>query len=50
MGGALVLATALALLLDTFPGDVERAKAMGLLAFVGVGGGSAAFLLGGSDY
>jgi EmrB/QacA subfamily drug resistance transporter len=47
LGGALVLATAGSLLLNTFPSDAGRVKASGLLAFVSVGGSSVGLLLGG---
>jgi EmrB/QacA subfamily drug resistance transporter len=47
VGGALVMATAVALLLNTFVRDAERAEAMSMLAFVSVSGSSVGFLLGG---
>jgi EmrB/QacA subfamily drug resistance transporter len=47
LAGALVVATVLSLLMSTFPGEAERARASGMLSFVTVGGSSVGFLVGG---
>lgn len=47
IGGALVVAAALSLLLNTFPTDAERARVAGLFGFVSVGGSTIGFMLGG---
>jgi len=47
IGGAIVDAIALSLILDLFPEDGERAKAMGFYGFVCAAGGSVGVLLGG---
>ena len=47
LGGALVSAIALSLIIDLFPGEGERAKAMGVYGFVCAAGGSLGVLAGG---
>jgi EmrB/QacA subfamily drug resistance transporter len=47
LGGAVVSAVALSLIMNMFPDDGERAKAMGVYGFVCAGGGSIGLLLGG---
>lgn len=47
VGGAIVTAVALALLVINFPEPRERAKAMGIWTFVAAGGGSVGVTLGG---
>ncbi len=47
LGGAVVSAVALSLLVNLFPEPAERAKAMGVYGFVCAGGGSLGVLLGG---
>jgi EmrB/QacA subfamily drug resistance transporter len=47
LGGAVVSAVALSLIMNLFTEPVERAKAMGVFGFVSAGGGSAGVLLGG---
>jgi EmrB/QacA subfamily drug resistance transporter len=47
IGGAIVEAVALALLMNLFTEERERAKAMGVYSFVCAGGGSIGVLLGG---
>jgi EmrB/QacA subfamily drug resistance transporter len=47
VGGAVVSAVALALIMNAFPEPGERAKAMGVFGFVSSGGGSIGVLLGG---
>jgi EmrB/QacA subfamily drug resistance transporter len=47
VGGAVVSAVALSLLVNLFPEPGERAKAMGVYGFVCAGGGSIGVLLGG---
>jgi EmrB/QacA subfamily drug resistance transporter len=47
LGGAVVSAVALSLLMNVFPEPAERAKAMGFYGFVCSGGGSIGVLLGG---
>lgn len=47
LGGALVTATALALIIHLFSDPIERAKAIGAYSFVCAGGGSIGVLLGG---
>ncbi len=47
LGGAIVSAVALSLIMNLFPGDAERAKAMGVYGFVTAGGGSLGVFLGG---
>jgi len=47
LGGAVVSAIALSLIMDLFPEPTERAKAMGVYGFVCAGGGSIGVLLGG---
>jgi EmrB/QacA subfamily drug resistance transporter len=47
MGGAVVSAVALSLLMNLFTEPAERAKAMGVFGFVASGGGSIGVLLGG---
>ena len=47
LGGAIVSAVALSLIMNLFPGTDERAKAMGVYGFVCAGGGSIGVLLGG---
>ncbi|NUZ04775.1 DHA2 family efflux MFS transporter permease subunit [Piscinibacter koreensis] len=48
VGGAIVEAVALALLMNLFTEPAERAKAMGVYGFVCAGGGSIGVLLGGT--
>ncbi|HYX65898.1 MAG TPA: MFS transporter, partial [Burkholderiales bacterium] len=48
LGGAVVSAVALSLIMDLFSGAAERAKAMGVYGFVCAGGGSLGVLLGGA--
>jgi EmrB/QacA subfamily drug resistance transporter len=47
LGGAIVSAVALSLVVTSFTEPAERAKAMGLFGFVAAGGGSIGVLLGG---
>jgi EmrB/QacA subfamily drug resistance transporter len=47
LGGAVVSAVALSLIMGLFPEPAERAKAMGFFGFVAAGGGSIGVLLGG---
>src|SRR5436189_2552099 len=47
LGGAVVSAVALSLIMNLFPESAERAKAMGFFGFVAAGGGSVGVLLGG---
>ena len=47
MGGAVVTAVALSLIMDLFTETGERAKAMGIYGFVCAAGGSIGVLLGG---
>jgi EmrB/QacA subfamily drug resistance transporter len=47
MGGAIVSAVALSLMMTIFTEPAERAKAMGIFGFVASGGGSIGVLLGG---
>src|SRR5215467_4020520 len=47
LGGAIVSAVALSLIMTLFPEPAERAKAMGFFGFVAAGGGSIGVLLGG---
>ena len=47
VGGAIVSAVALSLIVTLFTEPAERAKAMGVFGFVAAGGGSIGVLLGG---
>ena len=47
LGGAIVAAVALSLIMTLFTGPRERAQAMGVVGFVAAGGGSLGVLLGG---
>jgi EmrB/QacA subfamily drug resistance transporter len=47
LGGAVVAAVALSLIMNLFTESADRAKAMGVFGFVGAGGGSVGVLLGG---
>jgi EmrB/QacA subfamily drug resistance transporter len=47
LGGAVVSAVALSLIMTMFTSDAERAKAMGVFGFVSSGGGTIGVLLGG---
>ncbi|HYF05162.1 MAG TPA: MFS transporter [Patescibacteria group bacterium] len=47
LGGAVVTAVALSLIINLFPEPAERAKAMGVYSFVAAAGGSVGLLLGG---
>jgi EmrB/QacA subfamily drug resistance transporter len=47
LGGAVVSAIALSLIMNIFTGAADRAKAMGIYGFVCAGGGSVGVLLGG---
>src|SRR3954447_13655860 len=47
LGGAVVAAVALSLIMTLFTEPAERAKAMGVVGFVAAGGGSIGVLLGG---
>jgi len=47
LGGAVLTAVALSLIMDLFSEPAERAKAMGIYGFVCAGGGSIGVLLGG---
>jgi EmrB/QacA subfamily drug resistance transporter len=47
LGGAVVAAVALSLIMTLFTEPAERAKAMGVIGFVAAGGGSIGVLLGG---
>src|SRR5213083_24138 len=47
VGGAIVSAVALSLMMTLFTEPTERAKAMGIFGFVAAGGGSLGVLLGG---
>ena len=47
LGGAVVSAVALSLMMTLFTEPAERAKAMGVFGFVAAGGGSIGVLLGG---
>ncbi|HEX6592692.1 MAG TPA: MFS transporter [Moraxellaceae bacterium] len=48
LGGAIVTAVALSLIMDLFTEDADRAKAMGVYGFVCAAGGSIGVLLGGA--
>jgi EmrB/QacA subfamily drug resistance transporter len=48
LGGSIVLAVALALIMNMFPDDAERARATGVYGFVCASGGSIGVLLGGT--
>lgn len=48
LGGAVVTAVALSLIMDLFTEDADRAKAMGVYGFVCAAGGSIGVLLGGA--
>jgi EmrB/QacA subfamily drug resistance transporter len=48
LGGAVVTAVALSLIMDLFTADEDRAKAMGVYGFVCAAGGSIGVLLGGA--
>ena len=48
VGGAVASSVILAIIVTEFPGPVERAKAMGMYAFVSAGGGSIGLLAGGA--
>jgi EmrB/QacA subfamily drug resistance transporter len=48
LGGAVVSAIALSLIMDLFTGAADRARAMGIYGFVCAGGGSLGVLLGGA--
>ena len=47
VGGAVVAAVALSLIMNLFTAPADRAKAMGVIGFVSAGGGSIGVLLGG---
>ena len=47
LGGAIVSAVSLSLMMSLFTEPAERAKAMGVFGFVAAGGGSIGVLLGG---
>ncbi len=47
VGGAVVSAVALSLIMNLFTAPADRAKAMGVIGFVSAGGGSVGVLLGG---
>jgi MFS family permease len=47
LGGAVVSAVSLSLIMTLFPAPAERARAMGVYGFVAAGGGSIGVLLGG---
>src|SRR5256885_3549904 len=47
LGGAIVSAVAVSLMMNTFTEQADRAKAMGIFGFVMAGGGSLGVLLGG---
>jgi EmrB/QacA subfamily drug resistance transporter len=47
IGGAVVAAVALSLIMNLFTAPADRAKAMGVIGFVSAGGGSLGVLLGG---
>lgn len=47
VGGAIVSAVALSLIMNLFTAPADRAKAMGVIGFVSAGGGSVGVLLGG---
>ena len=47
LGGAIVSAVSLSLMMSLFTEPAERAKAMGIFGFVAAGGGSIGVLLGG---
>ena len=47
LGGAIVAAVALSLIMTLFTEPGERAKAMGVIGFVAAGGGSVGVILGG---
>jgi EmrB/QacA subfamily drug resistance transporter len=47
LGGALVSAVSLSLIMNLFTSPADRAKAMGVYGFVGAGGGTLGVLLGG---
>lgn len=47
LGGAVVSAVSLSLIMNLFTSPADRAKAMGVYGFVGAGGGSIGVLLGG---
>lgn len=48
LGGAVVTAVALSLIMDLFPDEADRARAMGIYGFVCSAGGSIGVLLGGA--
>jgi EmrB/QacA subfamily drug resistance transporter len=48
VGGAIASSVILAIIVTEFPGAAERAKAMGMYAFVSAGGGSIGLLAGGA--
>ncbi len=48
VGGAVASSVILAIIVTEFPGTAERAKAMGVYAFVSAGGGSIGLLAGGA--
>jgi EmrB/QacA subfamily drug resistance transporter len=48
LGSAIVGASALPLILNSFPEETGRAKAIGVYGFIAMGGGTAGLLLGGS--
>jgi EmrB/QacA subfamily drug resistance transporter len=48
VGGAVASSVILAIIVTEFPGAAERAKAMGMYAFVSAGGGSIGLLAGGA--
>ena len=48
LGGAIVSAVALSLIMNLFTEPADRAKAMGVIGFVSAGGGSIGVLLGGA--
>lgn len=47
VGGAVVMAVALSLIMSMYPQNAERARAMGVYGFVCAGGGSIGLLMGG---
>src|SRR6266511_2772073 len=47
LGGAIVSAAGLSLMMGLFTEPAERAKAMGIVGFISAGGGSVGVLLGG---
>src|SRR2546429_5889418 len=48
VGGAVASSVILAIIVTEFPGAAERARAMGVYAFVSAGGGSIGLLAGGA--